>query len=90
MELDDIKSALPEFKIGRRPIERVEPALEVISQRLEVIRLCADAIADKCGPESDAMVGISKIIRDVQDELCEAREVLDYELTSAHEEDQDE
>lgn len=83
MDIDDVRNLLCPYALGRKPIKRVAPAIEMASQRMEVIRICLNAIADECGPESDALTGAARMILDVQSELSEAQEVLEHELFGA-------
>lgn len=67
----------------RRPIERVAPCIDTMNHKLQVVRMCCEALdCELLGLDGEeAYEGLSRIVYEIIGELDEAKEVLRDELS---------
>lgn len=67
----------------RRPIERVAPCIDAMNHKLQVVRMCCEALdCELLGLDGEEVYdGLSRIVYEIINEFDEAKEVLRDELS---------
>ena len=82
MKAKKYRQSLPRYYMEspHSPLGRVAPCLEAMIGKLSSVRMCCERLSRWTDGDEESIKGMARVIFEVEEELYEATEVLEYGL----------